>query len=380
PRTLHMSLVGMRDISTMETPPEDRLPIKTYVAPYDDSLVREAVLRELERNGQAFFVHNRVETIRAVADRLQSLVPEANLAIAHGQMPEGELEAVMTDFTKGNVDILVATTIIESGLDMPNVNTLIVNKADRFGLTQLYQLRGRIGRGANLAHAYFLYDRGKRLSPTAEKRLKTIFEATELGAGFNIALRDLEIRGAGTLLGTRQSGHISAVGFNLYCRLLAEAIKGQKARLSGEAKSEQPQMPPPTVDLPLNAYIPEDYVTDLNTRLALYQRLADISSAEEIAGLADEFRDRFGRLPPEVKNLLDTLRVKALAAKAGIESVTTEHGHITLRPFAGMSFDRQKLAPLSRDGLKISPNQIRLSYKKLPDWRQVLEEVLGTLG
>ena len=379
PRTLHMSLVGIRDISTMETPPEDRLPIKTYVAQYDDSLIREAILRELERNGQVFFVHNRVETILPVADRLQSLVPEANLAIAHGQMPEGGLEAVMTDFAKGKIDILVSTTIIESGLDMPNVNTLIVNKADRFGLTQLYQLRGRIGRGANLAHAYFLYDRGKRLSHTAEKRLKTIFEATELGAGFNIALRDLEIRGAGTLLGTKQSGHISAVGFNLYCRLLAEAISGQKARLAGAAKPEPPQMPPPTIDLPLHAYIPEDYVADLNTRLALYQRLADVTSAEEIEGLAGEFRDRFGRLPQEVKNLLYTLRVKALAIRAGIESIATEHGQITVRPFEGMRFDKQKLEPISRDGIKISPNQIRISYKKIADWQKVLEEVLEIL-
>jgi transcription-repair coupling factor (superfamily II helicase) len=379
PRTLHMSLVGIRDISTMETPPEDRLPIKTYVAPYDESLVREAILRELERNGQVFFVHNRVETIRAVADRLQSLVPEANLAIAHGQMPEGELEAVMTDFTKGKIDVLITTTIIESGLDMPNVNTLIVNKADRFGLTQLYQLRGRIGRGANLAHAYFLYDRGQRLSHTAEKRLKAIFEATELGAGFNIALRDLEIRGAGTLLGTKQSGHISAVGFNLYCRLLAEAINEQKARLAGTAKPE-PRMPPPTIDLPLPAYIPGDYVADLSTRLALYQRLADVGSAEEIEGLAGELRDRFGRLPREVKNLLYTLRVKALAAMAGIESVATEHGQITVRPFPGMRFDRQKLEPLSRDGLKISPHQIRIGYQRLADWRKLLEEVLEILG
>ena len=225
PRTLHMSLVGVRDMSTMETPPEDRLPIKTYVAPYDNRLIREAILRELERNGQVFFVHNRVQSIAFVAAKLQSLVPEAKIAIAHGQMPEAELEKVMADFTQGKSDILVCTTIIESGLDMPNVNTLIVNQADRFGLTQLYQLRGRIGRGANLAYAYFLYEAGKQLTPTAEKRLKTIFQATELGAGFGIALKDLEIRGAGTLLGVKQSGHITAVGFNLYCRLLADAVE-----------------------------------------------------------------------------------------------------------------------------------------------------------
>jgi transcription-repair coupling factor (superfamily II helicase) len=379
PRTLHMSLVGVRDMSTMETPPEDRLPIKTYVTQFDDGLVREAILRELERNGQVFFVHNRVETISMVADRLQSLVPEANVATAHGQMPEGELEKVMALFTQGKIDILVCTTIIESGLDLPNVNTLIVNQADRFGLTQLYQLRGRVGRGANLAHAYFLYERGKRLTDTAERRLKTIFEATELGSGFNIAIRDLEIRGAGTLLGTKQSGHISAVGFNLYCRLLAEAIEGEKAKKAG-TPPQPPHLPPPTIDLPFHAYIPEYYVADLATRLTLYQRLADATSAEETEALASEFSDRFGKLPREVKNLLYSVRIKALAARAGIESIATEHGQILLMPFEGMRFDRHKLEPLQREGLKIGLNQIRINYKKLADWRQVLEEVLKGVG
>ncbi len=377
PRTLHMSLVGIRDVSTMETPPEDRLPIKTYVTEYDDSFIREAILRELERNGQVFFVHNRVETIALVADRLQSLVPEANIAIAHGQMPEDELAVRMTDFAQGKIDILVCTTIIESGLDMPNVNTLIVDKADRFGLTQLYQLRGRVGRGTNLAHACFLYDRGKRLTDTAEKRLRTIFEATELGAGFNIAIRDLEIRGAGTLLGTRQSGHISAVGFNLYCRLLAEAIEQGKAGQAGITKTQPPQLPPPSIDLPLPSYIPEDYVGDLNARLALYRRLADVKANEGIEDLASEFSDRFGPLPQEVENLLYSVRIKILAAKAGIESISTEHGQIIIRPFEGMHFDKRKLEPLSRDGVKIGLNQISIHYKRLGrEWQQVLEEVL----
>ncbi len=378
PRTLHMSLVGVRDMSTMETPPEDRLPIKTFVAEYDASLIKEAMLRELERNGQVFFVHNRVQTIRAVTDSLQSLVPEANIAIAHGQMPEAELEAVMADFTQGKIDILVCTTIIESGLDMPNVNTLIVNKADRFGLTQLYQLRGRVGRGANLAYAYFLYDRGQQLTHTAEKRLRTIFEATELGAGFNIAVKDLEIRGAGTLLGTKQSGHISAVGFNLYCRLLTEAIEQQKEREAGAFKKPS-RLPPPTIDLPLPTYIPEDYVTDLDTRLVLYQRLANMNSVEEIEGLASEFSDRFGRLPKEVKNLLYAVKIKALAAKAGIESIATEHTQIIVRPFEGMHFDKRKLEPLQRDGIKIGLTQIRVNYKRMIDWRKVLEEVVNEI-
>jgi transcription-repair coupling factor (superfamily II helicase) len=376
PRTLHMSLVGVRDMSTMETPPEQRLPIKTYVAAYDDQLVREAILRELERNGQVFFVHNRVQSIDFVAAKLQDLVPEARIAVAHGQMPEGELERVMSDFAEGKSDILVCSTIIESGLDMPNVNTLIVNRADRFGLTQLYQLRGRVGRGANLAHAYFLYDRGKMLTPTAEKRLKTIFEATELGAGFNIALKDLEIRGAGTLLGLKQSGFISAVGFSLYTRLLAEAVEAQKARQAGIPEPKKSPLPPPTIDLPFRAFIPEDYVGDVETRLSLYQKLSRVDKVEQIEGLAQEFGDRFGRLPVEVKNLLYALRIKLLAAKAGVESVTTEDGQIIIRLFQGMQLDREKLEPLWGEGVTAGKREIRLDYRRIKGWEKVLESIL----
>jgi len=378
PRTLHMSLVGVRDMSTMETPPEERLPIKTYVAEYNDHLIREAILRELERNGQVFFVHNRVQSIAFVTNKLMALVPEARIAIAHGQMPEAELEAVMADFTQGKSDILVCTTIIESGLDMPNVNTLIVNRADRFGLTQLYQLRGRIGRGANLAYAYFIFDKGEHLTPTAEKRLRTIFEATELGAGFGIAMKDLEIRGAGTLLGMRQSGYISAVGFNLYTRLLSDAVEEQKARQAGipEEKLKASRLPAPAIDLPLTAYIPEEYVADLDTRLSLYQNLVKLDKVEQIEDLAHEFSDRFGSLPPEVKNLLYAVKLKTLAAKAGIESISTEQGQIILKLFEGMQFNKQKLEPV-RDGVKLGLTQLRLNPKRLGSgWREILEEVV----
>ncbi len=381
PRTLHMSLVGVRDMSTMETPPEERLPIKTYVAEYNERLIREAILRELERNGQVFFVHNRVQSIAFVASKLQSLVPEAKVAIAHGQMPEAELETVMADFAQGKSDILVCTTIIESGLDMPNVNSLIVNKADKFGLTQLYQLRGRVGRGANLAYAYFLFDKGKHLTPTAEKRLRTIFEATELGAGFGIAMKDLEIRGAGTLLGVKQSGHISAVGFSLYCRLLAEAVDEQKTKQAGLKVTKPPPLPPPTIDLPLSAYIPEEYVSDVNTRLALYQSLVKVETAEQVEDLAQEFSDRFGALPAEVKNLLYAVRIKILAGKAGIESISTEGGQIVLRLFSGLQFDKQKLEPFSKDGIKVGTSQLRLNPKRLgSEWQEVLEEVVRRVG
>jgi len=381
PRTLHMSLVGVRDMSTMETPPEQRLPIKTYVAEYAERLIREAILRELERNGQVFFVHNRVQSIAFVANKLQALIPEAKIAVAHGQMLEVELERVMADFARGKNDILVCTTIIESGLDMPNVNTLIVNKADKFGLTQLYQLRGRVGRGANLAYAYFLYDKEKQLTPNAEKRLKTIFEATELGAGFGIAMKDLEIRGAGTLLGVRQSGFISVVGFSLYCRLLAEAIEEQKAKQAGvpEKVTKPSRLPPPSLDLPMPAFIPEEYVAEVNTRLSLYQSLAKLDRVEQVEALAQEFSDRFGSLPIEVKNLLYAVKVKILAAKAGIESISTEDGQIVLRLFEGMQFDKQKLEPLLKDGITVSKTQIRLSYKRMKGWREVLEGVVGRI-
>jgi len=381
PRTLHMSLVGVRDMSTMETPPDQRLPIKTYVARYDERLVREAVLRELERNGQVFFVHNRVESIANIAEKLQSLIPEARVSVAHGQMPEGELERVMADFSQDKSDILVCTTIIESGLDMPNVNTLIVNRADRFGLTQLYQLRGRVGRGASLAYAYFLFEKGRMLTPTAEKRLKTIFEATELGAGFSIALKDLEIRGAGTLLGARQSGHISAVGFSLYCRLLADAVESRKARQAGIPEKMRPSpLPMPAIDLPLKAYIPDEYVSDVETRLSLYQSMARLDKLEQIEALAGEFGDRFGAMPPEVKNLLYAVKIKMLAAKAGITSIITEDGLIVLRLLDGMRFTPEQHELALPDGVRMGVRQISLSYKGDKGWKGKLERVLGKIG
>jgi transcription-repair coupling factor (superfamily II helicase) len=377
PRTLHMSLVGVRDMSTMETPPEARLPVKTYVAEYSDYLVRESILRELERNGQVFFLHNRVQSIAMVATSLRELVPEAEIAIGHGQMPEERLEQVMTDFSAGKIDVLVCTTIIESGLDMPNANTLIVNKADKFGLTQLYQLRGRVGRGANLAYAYFLYDKGQRLSPVAHERLRTIYEATELGAGFGIAMKDLEIRGAGTLLGHRQSGHITAIGFSLYTRLLVEAVEEQKAILVGKPKPP-PRLPQPAIDLPLDAFIPESYVPDVDTRLELYRALGSVDAADKLDDFRKEYADRFGNPPPEVENLLYAVKIKGLAAQAGIESITTEEGYIILRRFQGLPFDAAKLSPVLRDGIEVGRTQIKIYYKKLgKGWNEVLKRIIS---
>ncbi len=381
PRTLHMALSGVRDMSLIETPPEERLPAKTYVAAWDDRLVREAILRELERAGQVFFVHNRVEGIENIRFRLEQLVPEATFALGHGQLPEGELEKVMAGFAEGRVDVLVCTTIIESGLDIPNANTLIIHRADGFGLTQLYQLRGRVGRGANLAYAYLLYEKGRRLTPDALKRLRTMFEASELGAGYGIAMKDLEIRGAGTLLGTRQSGHISAVGFNLYTRLLADAVEEQKAKREGKSLEElkASRLPPPSVDLPLSAFIPTDYVSDLDSRLELYQRLSMVKEEKDLESLKSDFKDRFGAPPLEVTNLLYAVRLKLKARKANVGAIISEGGQVIVRMLNGMIVDERKLRPLS-SGVMPGHNQIGMDLNKLGGhWRQVLEGVLERL-
>jgi transcription-repair coupling factor (superfamily II helicase) len=384
PRTLHMSLVGVRDMSVMETPPEERLPIKTYVAEYDDRLVREAIVRELERNGQVFFVHNRVQSIGVIAEKLRTLVPEAAIAVGHGQMDEDALEQVMADFTQGRVDVLLCTTIIESGLDVPNANTLIINQADKLGLTQLYQLRGRVGRGANLAYAYFLYDKGKRLTEDAGKRLRTIFEATELGAGFGIAMKDLEIRGAGNILGMRQSGHINAVGFSYYTQLLSEAVEDLKtqraAEKAGKRVSKNPRLPPPTIDLPVPAYIPEDYIPDNETRLSLYQSLAGTRELEALNVWSKDFEDRFGEVPEEVANLLYAIKIKVLATRAVLASVSTEAGDIVLRRPAGLEFDLVKLKQVYRSGVKLAPFQVRITMNLTSKpWQAVLEEMLNRM-
>jgi transcription-repair coupling factor (superfamily II helicase) len=293
-------------------------------------------------------------------------------------MPEEQLEKVMTAFQRGESDVLVCTTIIESGLDIPRANTLIVNRADRFGLTQLYQLRGRVGRGSNLAYAYFLYDKGRRLSPTAEKRLRTIYEATELGAGFGIAMKDLEIRGAGSLLGNSQSGNISAIGFSLYVDLLSQAVEEQKEKRAGPRKEPRPvRLAETTVDLPLRAYLPEEYIPDLDTRLGLYQKLAALNSVGGVDDLAKELADRFGPLPVEVRNMIYVVRVKALATSARVESISSGDGQINVRLFPGLQFEKPKINPMLKYGIKIGLNQVILNTARSKDWPKVLEELLN---
>lgn len=381
PRTLHMSLTGIKDISIMETAPEERLAIKTYIGTYNKTLVRQAILREIERNGQVFYVHNRVHDIVTVANKLKELIPEAIISIAHGQMPKGKLEQVIADFTAGKNDVLVATTIIQLGLDMPNTNTMIVDQADRFGLSQLYQLRGRIGRGANQAYAYFLYSRDKELSPQAHKRLRTIYEATELGGGFTIAMKDLEIRGAGNLLGTKQSGHIAAIGFEFYCQMLADAVEKIKStEYSDSAISAimPEEIPLPSVALPLTAHIPEEYVASLSTKLSLYSRLAKVNCNKEIEQISQELRDRFGSLPITTRNLLYVAKIRILATQARIISISTHRKHITIRLPVQYKLPANKY---QHNDIRLGVTQITFDYKSLGQrWMTLLEDILQDLS
>ncbi len=382
PRTLHMSLAGVRDMSTIETPPEERLPIKTYVSEDSDDLVREAILRELDRGGQVFYLHNRVKNIELVANKIQKLVPEANLQIGHGQMPEDDLERVMAEFERGEFDVLLCTTIIESGLDLPNANTLIIDRADMFGLSQLYQLRGRIGRGANRAYAYLMVPRAKQLTEQAEQRLNTILAATELGAGFQIALRDLEIRGIGNLLGAEQSGQISAIGFDLYTKLLAEAVRQLK-----EADSSDNTATPPVrefstvrVDIGIDARIPDSYIEDLAQRLSIYQRLARIRVESEIDDLDEEIRDRFGPMPTHVKLLMKMARMRSMAVQAGVELVAAKETRATLTLKEPTGGARAPLQKQLGTGVDVGHMQIRVEIDRDdPEWIDELMAVLDQL-
>ena len=329
PRTLNLALAGVRDLSVIETPPEDRLPIQTRVAEASAGLVRDAIERELDRGGQVFYVHNRVETIEAQAQQLRGMLPDARIVVGHGQMPEGSLERVMITFAGGAADVLVCTTIIESGLDIPNANTILIDRADTLGLAQLYQLRGRVGRSSRRAFAYLLYRRRERLSDEARKRLQAIFNASELGAGFQIALSDLEIRGAGNILGGEQSGHMAAVGFDLYSRLLADAVEEVKAR----RERREPNLPPTqaVLDLPIEAYLPDDYVSDEAQKLELYRRLARARSADDLGAFRREAADRFGPLPRPVERLVEVVELRLAAEAAGIASISREDGQLVVR-------------------------------------------------
>jgi transcription-repair coupling factor (superfamily II helicase) len=320
PRTLHMSLMGARDMSIINTPPRDRLPVRTEIAPFDDDLIVEAVMRELDRAGQIYFVHNRVQTIEGMASYLRGLLPEVVIDVGHGQMPERQLESVMLRFLDGRIDVLVCSMIIESGLDIPNVNTIIINRADRFGLAQLYQLRGRVGRSNHRAYAYLLIPRDRAITPIARRRLAAIQEFTELSSGYKLAMRDLEIRGAGNILGAEQHGHMMAVGFNLYSRLLREAVRGVR----GEEQAPEEA----TIGIRVDAYIPDRYIPDNEMKIDVYKRIGGAESLEAVDRLGEELSDRFGSPPPEVESLLEVQALRVVCRASGVRRVSLVDGAI----------------------------------------------------
>jgi transcription-repair coupling factor (superfamily II helicase) len=356
PRTLHMSMVGIRDMSLLETPPEERYPVQTYVTEYSDAVVRDAVVREIGRGGQVYFLYNRVQSIDHFYTRLKALIPEARIGVAHGQMREQMLEDVMMDFFGGAFDVLLCTTIIESGLDIPLANTLIVFDADRFGLSQLYQLRGRVGRSNRQAYAYFTVRPEKMITESAHKRLSAIREFTEFGAGFRIAMRDLEIRGAGNILGPEQHGHLSAIGYDMYCKLVEEALREARGEKGVPAELDT------RVDLRIDAYLPEDYVPDERQRLEMYKRIAGITNQADHEDIRDELVDRFGDTPEPVQKLMDVAHLRGLAARLGIVRVTWRSGVLVMRFDEQFAPDPFKLF----DAILKSDSGLTLSAAKPP--------------
>jgi transcription-repair coupling factor (superfamily II helicase) len=326
PRTLQMSLAGLRDISVIETPPEGRRPVKTYVGEYDEELVRRAIERELDRQGQAFFLHNRVQTIDETAERVRALVPRARVSVAHGQMDEGELERTMLAFLRGEADVLVCTSIVESGLDIPSANTLIIERADELGLAQLYQIRGRVGRSRERAYAYLFFPSTAALGEEAAARLSTLSDYTELGSGFKIAMRDLEIRGAGNLLGQEQSGHVAAVGFELYVSMLDEAV----AALRGDSAEAAPE--PVRLDVPVDAYVPGDYVPYEAAKIEVHRRIAGAREVADLIVLREELEDRFGPVPGPLENLISLQNARIKLGRAGARSVDFVGGRLSVAP------------------------------------------------
>jgi transcription-repair coupling factor (superfamily II helicase) len=326
-----MSLAGLRDISVIETPPEGRRPVRTYVGEYEEELIKRAIVREHERGGQAFFLHNRVETIDETAERLRALCPGVRFAVAHGQMGEGELEAVMLDYLRGGADVLVCTSIIESGLDIPHANTLIVEHADTFGLAQLYQIRGRVGRSRERAYAYLLYDSARALSEEAAQRLSALSDYTELGAGFQIAMRDLEIRGAGNLLGDEQSGHVAALGFELYMQMLDEAVaEAEREAGDGADGAERPE--PVRLDVNVDAYVPTDYIAYEQAKIDVHRRVAGALEVADVEQLRAELEDRFGPVPEPLENLLALQRARIKFGQAGARTVSFRGDRLAVVP------------------------------------------------
>jgi transcription-repair coupling factor (superfamily II helicase) len=374
PRTLHMSLTGLRDMTVIETPPLDRQAIQTYVTRYDDGVVRDAILRELQRGGQVFFLHNRVETIVRMAEKVADLAPEATVAVAHGQMRPRELEKVMADFLDNRIQVLVCSAIIESGLDFPNANTMIINRADRFGLAQLYQLRGRVGRSSRRAYAYLLVPGEHVITRDAQRRLRAFQEFDQLGGGFKLALHDLEIRGAGNLLGQQQSGHIAAVGFELYTEMMEAAVR----ELSGEASPPEVE---PEIRVGIAAYFPEDYIPDANQRLLFYRRLAGVGDADRLTELKDEIRDRYGPFPEEVENLFCVMRLRRLLKDHLVEQMTCQDGKASLRFHAQSRVNVERVVQIVHEdgGTRVSPDGRLAFTPRSRDWEGLVDEVAALL-
>jgi transcription-repair coupling factor (superfamily II helicase) len=378
PRTLHLSLAGIRDLSIIQTPPLDRQAIQVLLARFGKRVIREAITRELERGGQVFFVHNRVQGIERMADFVRRLVPSAKVGVAHGQLKEEDIEQIMEQFVSGTLNVLVTTTIIESGIDIPTANTIIINQADRFGLADLYQIKGRVGRSREKAYAYLLTPADEALSDVARKRLRAIQELSELGAGFRIAAQDLETRGAGNLLGKQQSGHIAAVGIDLYTQMMEEAM----TEMRGEEIAREPDT---LITVRASAFIPEDYIHDVSLRLAAYKEISSVATAEDIASIQEELRDRYGELPEPVTNLFVIMGVKLIAKKANVARIDAgkEIVNITFVENANISPDRI-LALIKKNKGRIKPIpeftlQIKLSDESLKTVSETVKKCLQEL-
>ncbi|MBR3697375.1 MAG: hypothetical protein IKM97_03820 [Clostridia bacterium] len=370
PRTLHMSIVGMRDMSVIYEPPQNRIPTRTYVLEYDKDVIREAILRELERGGQVFYLYNNVDGIIRKTAEIKSLVPNAKVDLAHGKMSGNELEDIMKDFINKKSNVLVCTTILESGIDIPNANTIIVENADRLGLAQLYQIRGRVGRSDKQAYAYITYRRDKVLSEVADKRLKAIKEFTEFGSGFKIAMRDLEIRGAGSLLGEIQHGHMEQIGYDMYCSLLDEVVK----EIKGEETAEEIDV---QIDIDVSSYIPDNYIENSSQKIEIYQNIALCKSEEDIQNVTDEILDRYGIMPKEIENLLDISRIKNLARKNYIIKINQKGDNILFH-FQIDKFNLDyvnKLMKIYKNRIKFSPSKFPYITFKLKDKNYVLGEI-----
>ena len=360
PRTLHMSVVGVRDMSVIYEPPQNRKPVQTYVLEYDEEVVKEAITKELERNGQVFYIFNNVEKIVGKADEISELVPEAKVGFAHGRMSGKEIEDIMKDFVEQNINVLVCTTILESGIDIPNANTIIIENADRMGLAQLYQIRGRVGRSDRQGYAYVTYKRDKLLSEEADKRLKAIKEFTEFGSGFKIAMRDLEIRGAGSLLGEIQHGHLEQVGYDTYCNLLDEVIKEMKGIKIEEEKEIQ-------IELDVTSYIPDEYISDSAQKIEIYQDIALCKTKEDVQDITDEIIDRYGNISKEVENLLEIAKIKVMSQNLGLEKIASKNDSVLFIFGHECDMDINKLVNRYGINIKFSPGLKQTITLKLKD-------------